>query len=84
MPVNRILPYLDRAEPQPVPLMTTISRIEVGGECVSAISRSFEYDSVPRCKLCPEGACCAVAGQCLVQVNAFVSDRDAPLYRVEG
>lgn len=85
--MNRIAEYFDgRAwtPRQPAPLLTTVSRLTVGGRTVTAIVRAFEYDQVARCKLCPAGQCCSTGGECLVLVNQDVPDQAAPLFKIEG
>jgi hypothetical protein len=91
--MNRIWRFLDRrpqgadplcrsVRPQPVPLETRVARIKVGARWITAIFRAWQYDHVPECRLCPRGSCCAVGGSCLLQITAYVSDADAPLYSI--
>jgi hypothetical protein len=93
MSVNRIFRWLDLprkgagfrervTKKQPMPLETRVARIKVGTRWITAIFRAWQYDHVPECQLCPRGSCCAVGGSCLLQITAYVSDADAPLYLI--
>lgn len=68
-----IRPFLE----PPKPISTHISH--QGG--VTAISRMWNPEDVPRCDLCPTCAACP-DGLCLVQVATHVTAQDAPMFRV--
>jgi hypothetical protein len=68
---------------QPMPLEVRVCRVKVGARWISALWRSWAYDDVRDCRLCPKGTCSAVGGTCLLLVCERIEDRDAPLYEIK-
>lgn len=56
------------ADGQPIPLETRSGRMYG----VTAIWRRWHKASIPACKLCPPGTCCAIGDSCLVMVGKVV------------
>ena len=92
--MNRVWRFLGRlprggdqagqVEPeQPDPLEIRVSRMKTRSGWVTALFRAWQYDEIPRCRLCPKGTCTAVGGCCLLLIPDRVEDKDAALYRIE-
>ena len=70
---------------QPRPIAVQVARTVVGDQIVStAISRQWAPGDAHRCKLCPRGQCVVnrTGENCLVLVSGYVTDTEAPFYRV--
>lgn len=63
---------------QPRPIITQVTRLDVGCCVVTAITRRWDGDDAARCGLCPAGRCTAYRGSCTVLV-----DRDVPIHEAK-
>jgi len=64
---------------QPTPLEVRVARMKVGSRWVTALFRAWAYDDVKDCRCCPNGACSARGGTCLLLIPERIEDRDAVL-----
>jgi hypothetical protein len=72
-------PRIEVAEP----LLTLVNQSRHATGWVTSVTRVFERH-VGFCGRCPPERCNAVMGVCLVSVQGFVSDDDAPGLRTDG
>jgi hypothetical protein len=68
--------------PQPIPVLTQVARLRVGGQVVSSIHRQWRPGDTRLCRLCPFGQCSASHDSCLITTVGHVGKgREAALHR---